>query len=375
MKKVLLAASAVALTVGGLIPLGVSPAAADPAFAATASGYGANANLAGTPLIDKAGLAQVTLPPGGDAGPKSLVLAPVAPVAISGTAVGTANAHTPADITTAIPGVPQAVPGPYNARGLGAVQGLNVLTGVPAPTNPATPGVGVSVVSAAAVRGEAVGVCAAGKPVYSAASEFVDLKIGGTTLPLNTPLTGLIGALDTALQPLAMVADIKQNEVVVNADGAAVNALHVTVLGGIGVPATTPVLDLTVGHAQVSGLSCTAPIAQCADKVDNDGDGLIDAKDPGCLDANGVYNPNDNDERNQCSDTIDNDGDGKIDFPNDPGCTSAQDNNETDPLPQTAGTGSELARTGGQSQAPLAGGLALFGLALLALRRRSVAGR
>ena len=31
-----------------------------------------------------------------------------------------------------------------------------------------------------------------------------------------------------------------------------------------------------------------------------------------------------------CSDGIDNDGDGKIDFPNDPGCTDALDNNETD---------------------------------------------
>ena len=38
--------------------------------------------------------------------------------------------------------------------------------------------------------------------------------------------------------------------------------------------------------------------------------------------------------RLQCSDTIDNDGDGKIDFGtganNDPGCTSATDNDETD---------------------------------------------
>ena len=33
----------------------------------------------------------------------------------------------------------------------------------------------------------------------------------------------------------------------------------------------------------------------------------------------------------QCSDEVDNDGDGKIDFPADPGCTSASDNDETDP--------------------------------------------
>jgi hypothetical protein len=32
----------------------------------------------------------------------------------------------------------------------------------------------------------------------------------------------------------------------------------------------------------------------------------------------------------QCNDGIDNDGDGKIDFPSDPGCTDANDNDETD---------------------------------------------
>ena len=35
----------------------------------------------------------------------------------------------------------------------------------------------------------------------------------------------------------------------------------------------------------------------------------------------------------QCADTIDNDGDGKIDYPTDPGCSSAADTDETDPAP------------------------------------------
>ncbi|MBI2013595.1 MAG: prepilin-type N-terminal cleavage/methylation domain-containing protein [Candidatus Colwellbacteria bacterium] len=35
----------------------------------------------------------------------------------------------------------------------------------------------------------------------------------------------------------------------------------------------------------------------------------------------------------QCSDLIDNDGDSLIDYPLDPGCSSASDNNETDPVP------------------------------------------
>lgn len=37
----------------------------------------------------------------------------------------------------------------------------------------------------------------------------------------------------------------------------------------------------------------------------------------------------------QCSDKKDNDGDGKIDFPNDPGCASPQDDDESDIMPRT----------------------------------------
>lgn len=42
----------------------------------------------------------------------------------------------------------------------------------------------------------------------------------------------------------------------------------------------------------------------------------------------------------QCQDTIDNDADGKIDYPADPGCTAADDSNETDPpMPPNPSTG------------------------------------
>jgi hypothetical protein len=79
---------------------------------------------------------------------------------------------------------------------------------------------------------------------------------------------------------------------------------------------------------------------QCSDGIDNDGDGLIDAADPGChTDGNAnnpaSYNANDNSEANsgggvqgstggkngkpQCSDGVDNDGDGLVDAA-DPGC-------------------------------------------------------
>ncbi|OGG79197.1 hypothetical protein A3A39_04945 [Candidatus Kaiserbacteria bacterium RIFCSPLOWO2_01_FULL_54_13] len=85
---------------------------------------------------------------------------------------------------------------------------------------------------------------------------------------------------------------------------------------------------------------CTNPPsapAQCVDGIDNDGDGLVDAADPGCADGA------DNNEFNTtlltpsaCADGIDNDGDGLIDFVpvlGDPGCSDIFDENEGDNPP------------------------------------------
>jgi hypothetical protein len=87
--------------------------------------------------------------------------------------------------------------------------------------------------------------------------------------------------------------------------------------------------------------------AACADGKDNDGDGKIDfPADPGCTSAA------DNDETDPqlglplvarpCADGKDNDGDGKIDFPADPGCTSAADDDETDPISLSPSSQSRL---------------------------------
>lgn len=368
MKKVMLAAGAVALTFGGLVPLGLSPAEAAPATTAAASGYGTNVNLAGTPVVDQAGLATATLPPGEVDGPNSLVLVPAAPVAVSGTAAGLAGAHTASDLPSTLQQNPQAVRGPYNAVGVGLTEGLSVLTGATVPLPPLPP-LGVELVSASAVRGEAVGVCRNGVAVYSANSEIVDLNIGGTDVPLNGPITNLVDTLNGLLAPLNSVVEITRNEVVVTSAGAAVNALHVKLLGLGG----APLLDLIVGHAEVRGLTCP-DIPECSDTDDNDGDGVIDAQDPGCLTPDGTYNPNDDDERNECIDTVDNDGDGLVDFGNDPGCESPQDDDERNQgtLPETTG-GRELARTGGDfsDSAPLAMGMAVLAFGAIALRRRS----
>lgn len=74
------------------------------------------------------------------------------------------------------------------------------------------------------------------------------------------------------------------------------------------------------------------PPPQCQDGLDNDNDGFIDLNDPGCSDSADI------DETNggggtppvaQCQDGIDNDNDGLVDMA-DPGCSGSTDNNETD---------------------------------------------
>ncbi len=72
----------------------------------------------------------------------------------------------------------------------------------------------------------------------------------------------------------------------------------------------------------------------CADGVDNDEDGFLDADDVGCADAE------DEDERDpaegepapECWNELDDDGDGETDYPFDPGCAAKGDVDETDPL-------------------------------------------
>jgi len=83
-------------------------------------------------------------------------------------------------------------------------------------------------------------------------------------------------------------------------------------------------VDLLVGDIEANWVESTcdqspgtvncassAPLTQCDDGVDNDGDGWVDTIDPGCADAA------DNDEAlaggTECSDEVDNDGDGLVD--------------------------------------------------------------
>ena len=76
------------------------------------------------------------------------------------------------------------------------------------------------------------------------------------------------------------------------------------------------------------------PMPDCSDGADNDGNGLVDDKDPGCwANANNpkTYTPNDNYEKieiTECNDGIDNDGNKVIDS-KDPACWESQKDSST----------------------------------------------
>lgn len=65
-------------------------------------------------------------------------------------------------------------------------------------------------------------------------------------------------------------------------------------------------------------LALTVP-GGCSDGIDNDGDGAIDALDPGCTSSG---DPSERDAGLPCDDGVDNDGDLLPDHPADPGCAS-----------------------------------------------------
>ncbi|MEM9492401.1 MAG: hypothetical protein AAGC55_24860, partial [Myxococcota bacterium] len=76
--------------------------------------------------------------------------------------------------------------------------------------------------------------------------------------------------------------------------------------------------------------TATCRLTDCNNGVDDDGDGLIDDLDPGCTSAD-----DDNEAPNpspppQCADSSDNDGDGQIDYPADSDCDNAADDDESD---------------------------------------------
>jgi LPXTG-motif cell wall-anchored protein len=368
----LVVVAAAALVVGPLTGLGTAGADEH----AAASAFGATVTLGGNDVIPPTPSAEVAAPPAEAS--ETVIDIPAEPVIINGTLTATAIAHTTADLESALTVVEQELPGPYSATALAEIEEAGVLYEVA--------GEGVPLLSAALIRAEAVAVCGP-TPQFSASSEIIDLAIGGEQLPLNDPVQEIIDGITTVLAEsgLNAVVDVQRNVVTPLAGGGVgVDALVVTVLAAAG---DDPLAQIRLAHAEVTPDACAAA-PECSDGVDNDGDGVIDADDPGChTDGDATnpasYDPNDDSEADtECSDGVDNDGDGVIDA-DDPGCHT--DGDATNPASydpsdddesnaRGPAQAAELPKTGSDGQLP-AGAAALMGLGLAAaaVRRRLAA--
>lgn len=212
-------------------------------------------------------------------------------------------------------------------------------TAVASVTNPVVTIPGLAV-TATVLSARAAYTCQGGNPVVSNSSVVTNLTINMQAIALpadNAPQTIDVPGVGTVLL----------NQTTLVPGRVTQRALEIRV------PADGSVTNIVLGEAiaDFTGNPCLKP-PQCSDTFDNDGDGRIDAQDPGCLSGpNNTFNPNDDDERNPsrlpaCSDARDNDGDGQIDA-RDPGCLSGpngafnpNDDDETNAaaLPQCSDT-------------------------------------
>lgn len=290
MKRPLRAIFATATMILTIPALMAGTAAADPANGGTAGGYGAKLDLTDQNVITEPEVSSTLADEDATA---TVVDVPAEPLAVSGTLTATAAVHAQSDLESELLVNSQSVPGPYNARGFGEIEGAQVLLDAA--------GEGVPLLQADAVRAEAVAVCNGAAVTYGAQSEIVNLDIGGEDVPLNATLQQLIDGINGVLEEsgLNQVVNVERNVVSQTASGVAVDALRVTVLAAAG---ETPLGTVVLGHAEVADVTCGAPPA-CSDTVDNDDaeDDLADQADPGCHtdgDAGNPesYDPNDDDE-------------------------------------------------------------------------------
>ena len=235
------------------------------------------------------------------------------------------------------------------------------------------------------------------------------IQLGNTGIPL--PASGCADGTPDTVVDIPLLARIVCNADDVVGAAAVREALDVFVLNA---GATSLLKETTAATEAVSVAPKGAETGpQCSDGIDNDGDGVIDIADPGChSDGNAnnpaSFDPSDPSEADapttgagdetgaECSDNVDNDGDGKVDE-RDPGCHSdgnpnnpasyePGDDDESDEGDQDGGPGGPTAEAGGPGgldagALPLTGsnviGLALAGLLVLAggllLRRREEA--
>ncbi len=393
------------LTLIGASVSGAGPVGAEPIDAGQASSFGALGTVMGEPLVGPTASASESAPPFGDDTEAALVdISPLGPITGGGAATATARVHEASDIPSELETETQPLAGPYNAQAIGQTENFEVLLDAVGP--------GIPLVEADLIRGEAVAKCSAGGVVeYSAQSETQNLRIVDRD-ELGAALDGILAALFPGLDPFDPLVNVEENVITELPDGIAVDALVVTLF-----EAANPLglVQLRIGHAEVSGVTCadTGPVPECSDGIDNDGDGTVDFPADDDCDS-----PTDPTERPECSDGVDNDDpeddDADIDDPgchtdgdpNNPDSFNPNDDNETDgecidtrdndndggadradrdcydgPMrpenfrpdnKETSRSGDRaLPKTGTSVPTSAAAGLGLAALAMLALRRRS----
>jgi hypothetical protein len=357
-------------------------AGADPALGGEGSAFGITATLAGEPLLEPTPAASATAPPfPGEDSQETLIPIDADPLAVNATLNAAVALHQDANIASALEVEEQSVAGPYNAASVGSAEDLEVLVDAV--------GDDIPLVEADVLRGEVVAKCVGDQVQYSAQSEAVNLVVGGDS-SLGDLANDLIDELFPGLDPLDPIVNLEETVITELEDGLAVDALVITLLEAA--DAEVGLAQIRIGHAELSGVACgtAGPPPECSDTTDNDGDGVIDADDPGCHsdgdpDNPDTYDPNDDDESDggdapECSDTTDNDGDGVSDA-DDPGCHvdgdadnpdsyDPNDDNEGDEIVQDAGA---LPATGAAVPVGLALGLLVAAGATEALRRRAMA--
>jgi len=331
----------------GALVLGVvtaSPAAADTVGAGEASAFGGTISLGGQEAVPPTPLAEATLPADVQ---ETAIGIPADPLAVSGTLNAFAAVHAESDLESQLDVATQEVEGPYNAVAAGSIEEADVLLDAVAEE--------VSLVTADAIRAEAVAVCVGDAVQYSANSEVINLDVGGEDIPLNAPVEQIIDAISDLLEQttLNQVVDVQRNVITELEDGIAVDALVVTVLAAAG----DPVAEVRLGHAEVSGVACGAA-AQCADGVDNADpeDEVADEADPGCHTDGDATNPDSYDP------TDDDETDAAL--PGLPGPQTVDDSAVPGRLPATGGDAT--------TTAGLAAVLGVGALGLAALRRRLI---
>lgn len=318
------------------------PAFATPLIGASAKAYGLKLDLLGANLIPETPTFSVS---GINQGADNLVEVDLSQTAFVGAAgakaitrqATTLDAETPANFITVTQPAGAPKPALYNAQAYARTAGAVALASED-PTTDAVLSTVRSLLGGEAellavdgVSSEALVSCVAGQPVFAGGTLLTGVELLGASLTdsLDGTVNQVVDLTGSLLNGI-LGARVVANEQVQTGNSLSVNGLHVTIPG---------IIDVIVAHSEVSGATC-APVKQCDDGIDNDGDGKIDfPNDPECKSAD------DDSEAPECSNAKDDDGDGKIDRA-DPGCYDngrltgrydPNDDNEADLLPRTGG--------------------------------------